>query len=158
MWGERAGAGFTIPKARFGMGFALLNPSHGPIPKGLLPKTSPLMLGWPRGNLFQRRNIRLDFFTRPHGPHRRTRVHTRHDVSGTEDSKELFSACVEGLVPLALSRRNLIAPSEKTSPRPSHNGWVPLWAKTKGDLSNSLPTSDTQYRPFNSSIPESLNS
>jgi len=28
------------------------------------------MLGWPRGNLFQRRNIRLDVSGRPHGPDR----------------------------------------------------------------------------------------
>jgi len=55
----------------------------------------------------------------------------KDDGSGGDDSMGLFSACVEGLVPLALSRRNLIAPLEKTSPGPSHNGWVPFSSKTK---------------------------
>jgi len=107
-------------KWRLGHGLKMSNVN------GLLPKTSPVMLGWPRGNLFQRRHIRLDFFTRPHGPHGRIWEVIKFNGSGRDDSMGLFGACVESLVPLALPRRNLIAPSEKTSPRPSQNGWVPF--------------------------------
>ena len=60
------------------------------------------------------------------GVHRSIWVDTKDDGSGRDDSMGLFGACVESLVPLALPRRNLIAPSEKSSPRPSQNGWVPF--------------------------------
>ena len=43
----------------------------------------------------------------------------------------LFDPSVEGLVPLACLGGNLIAPLEKTSPRPSHNGWDPFYPEIK---------------------------
>jgi len=86
-----------------------------------------MMQGWPRGNLFQRRNTRLGFLTRPHGPYRSIWEDTKDDGSGRDDTMGLLGACVEGLMPLAYLVGNLIAPSEKTSPRPPHDGWNPFY-------------------------------
>ena len=43
----------------------------------------------------------------------------------------LLGACVEGLMPLAYLVGNVIAPSEKTSPRPSDNGSNPFYPEIK---------------------------
>jgi len=53
----------------------------------------------------------------------------KDDGSGGDDPMGLLRACLAGLMPLASLVGNLIAPSEKTSPRPSHNGWVSFYSK-----------------------------
>jgi len=58
-------------------------------------------------------------------------VDTKDDGSGRDDTMGLFGACVEGLMPLACLVGNLIAPSEKTSPRPPDNGWNPFYPEIK---------------------------
>jgi len=55
----------------------------------------------------------------------------KDDGSGGDDSMGLLGAFVAGSVPLPLPRRNVIATSEKTFPRPSHNGWVSFYSKMK---------------------------
>jgi hypothetical protein len=46
----------------------------------------------------------------------------KDDGSGGDDPMGLLRSCLADSVPLPLPRRSVIAPSEKTSPRPSHNG------------------------------------
>ena len=60
----------------------------------------------------------------PHGPDRGILIEMSYDGSGEDNCMGLFRPYVPGQLPLSLRRRNLIAPSEKTSPRPSHNGPV----------------------------------
>jgi hypothetical protein len=50
---------------------------------------------------------------------------------GRDDYVGLLCAYVKSLMPLAVARRNLIAPPEKTSPRPSHNGRISGYSKMK---------------------------
>ena len=66
------------------------------------------------------------FLYAPHGPDRGILLEMRNGDSGEDDCMGLFRLYVPGHLPLSLPRRNLIAPSEKTSPRPSHNGWDPF--------------------------------
>jgi hypothetical protein len=82
------------------------------------------------------------------GAHRSTWVKTKGEGSGRDDSMGLFSACVEGLLPLAAPGRNLIAPSEKTSPRPPHNGWVPWYSKMKPMIWATAPITLTLVLVF----------
>jgi hypothetical protein len=50
---------------------------------------------------------------------------------GRDDYMGLLCAYVKILMPLALARRNLIAPPEKTSPQPSHNGRISAYSKMR---------------------------
>jgi hypothetical protein len=55
----------------------------------------------------------------------------KDDGSDGDDSMGLFSAFAAGFMPPACMGGNLIAPSEKTSPGPSYNGWVSFYSKMK---------------------------
>ena len=71
------------------------------------------------------------FLDAPHGPDKGISTEMRNGGSGEDDCMGLFRSYAQGQLPLSLRRRNLIAPSEKSSPRPSHNGRDPLDPKMK---------------------------
>jgi hypothetical protein len=78
------------------------------------------------GEVFSKAAISvLAFLNAPHEPHGRIWIGVKFSSFDRDTYMGLFSAWEEGLVPLALSGRNVIASSEKTSPGPSHNGWLP---------------------------------